>query len=363
MADWYEIDFMGVEADKSGDAIPLRYSINGQTYIHVVDAGFQGTGESVVRHIRRYYGSPTYIDHVIATHPDGDHTGGLRAVLEEFEIGRLWMLRPWNYAAELLPRFEHYRTVAGLAGRLREVYKNIAALEDIAVERGIAMCEPFQGERIGAFTVLAPARARYLDLVVASERTPEAVEETNRSGIGAGGLGMLIEHAARKVETFIRAAWGDEVFSPDETSAENEMSVVQYAMIGNSSIVLTADTGRVGLAEAADYAKTIGIPLPGVDRFQVPHHGSRRNVSSEVLDVWLGPRMSTRPDRETFTAICSSAKKDEAHPRKAVTRAFIHRGAKFIATEGRTICSYSGAPERPGWVSVGSDPYPEDQEE
>jgi hypothetical protein len=26
--------------------------------------------------------------------PDGDHANGLRAFLEEFEVGELWMLRP-----------------------------------------------------------------------------------------------------------------------------------------------------------------------------------------------------------------------------------------------------------------------------
>ena len=44
-----------------------------------------------------------------------------------------------------------------------------------------------------------------------------------------------------------------EVFSPNETSAENEMSIVQYANICGQRVVLTADAGRAALAEAADY--------------------------------------------------------------------------------------------------------------
>ena len=44
MNDFFEIDFLDVEAKKSGDAIPLRYSINGGARIHITDGGFQGTG-------------------------------------------------------------------------------------------------------------------------------------------------------------------------------------------------------------------------------------------------------------------------------------------------------------------------------
>ena len=41
MSDFYEIDFLDVETAKSGDAIALRYGINGVTQVHVVDADFR----------------------------------------------------------------------------------------------------------------------------------------------------------------------------------------------------------------------------------------------------------------------------------------------------------------------------------
>ncbi len=108
MADFFEIDFLDSASATSGDAIPLRYGRAGVTTIHVVDAGGPSAGEKVVAHIRTYYGNPSRIDRVIVTHPDGDHADGLRKVLEEFAVGELWMLRPWLYAEELLPRFSHF---------------------------------------------------------------------------------------------------------------------------------------------------------------------------------------------------------------------------------------------------------------
>ena len=102
MSDFYEIDFLNVESKKSGDAIPLRYRVNGITRIHITDGGFQDTGDKVVQHVNKYYDNPNTIDAVIVSHPDGDHAGGLRTVLETFNVSELWMLRPWLYADELI---------------------------------------------------------------------------------------------------------------------------------------------------------------------------------------------------------------------------------------------------------------------
>jgi hypothetical protein len=132
-----------------------------------------------------------------------------------------------------------------LIARLKEIYPNIAALEEIAEHHGIPIFEPFQGAKIGAFTVMAPTRSRYLDLIVQSERTPESVEEAKKGALTAADT--LLGKVAAKVVAFVKAAWGAEVFSPEDTSAENEMNVAQYANLCGKKILLTADTGRTGL--------------------------------------------------------------------------------------------------------------------
>ena len=349
MSDYFEIDFLDVDAKDSGDAIPLRYEIDGETRIHVTDGGFQKTGDKVVEHINKYYDDPDTIDAVIVSHPDGDHAGGLQTVLKEFEISELWMLRPWFYVYELIDRFAYYRNPGNLADKLKEIYSNIAELEEIAEENGISICEPFQGKKIGDFTVLAPTKNRYLDLIVESEKTPKAAKKT-----------------ASRVLSLAEAAWGEETFSTEGTTHENEMSVIQYANLCNHKILLTADAGCGALDEAADYAPVVGLSLPGIYRFQVPHHGSRRNLSTDILDRWLGDILpeSERPEEGTgsFTAIISASKEDEDHPRKVVIRACIHRGAKVFSTEGNDLRTSYNAPSR-DWVTAQALPYPEEQEE
>jgi beta-lactamase superfamily II metal-dependent hydrolase len=360
--DFFEIDFLAVETAKSGDAISLRYRLGGDTRIHVVDGGYADTGASLIQHIKSYYSGATHIDHVVLTHPDGDHANGLKVLLDsdELTIGTLWMNRPWLYAEELLPYFETYTSVERLRAKLRSVYSHTADLEDKAVAKGVTINEAFQGHQIGAFTVLAPTRARYLDLVLGSERTPERADKAD------GAFAAIFEgvlQTAKAAVSFIRSAWGEESFSPNGTSNENEMSIIQYAYLKNQRILLTGDAGREALAEAAEYAPWVGLALPGLDRVQVPHHGSRRNVSTELLDTWLGPKLSQQPalGAGTFSAFISSAKADVHHPRKSVVRAFQHRGANVYATEGASIRTQAGAPAR-NWTSVAPLEYPEEQE-
>jgi hypothetical protein len=359
MADFYEIDFLDVETKSSGDAISLRYELNGYEFIHVVDGGYATTGPKLEASIRKYYGNPEFIDHVVATLNDGDHARGLISILENFEVGALWMLRPWVYAEELLPRFARYTNVDNLRRALREAYANLAALEDVAIRRGIPIHEPFQGTNIGAFTVMAPTVERFLDLVVSSDKTPAAMEDRAFSD----ALTALFEKVASAVN-YVRAAWGAEAFPAEDTSNENEMSVVQYATLAGDKILLTGDTGRDGLREVIDYAPSVGLFLPGIDRFQVPHHGGRRNVNSELLNSLLGPVLDSADRGTHFQAFISSAKADEDHPRKVVVRAMIHRGGRVTTTEGKSFRTSSTlAPAREGWVTLPAEPYPEELED
>jgi beta-lactamase superfamily II metal-dependent hydrolase len=356
MADYFEIDFIPVHRRDSGDAISVRYQIGNSWDVHVVDGGFDSTTPMVAKHIRQHYGTD-FINRVVVTHPDQDHAEGVAGILEDFRIGELWMLKPWDYAEILLPHFARYDNADRLRQRLRDDYPYIATLEEIAIRRGINMYNPFQGANIGAFTVLAPSRERYLNLVLESERTPQ------RSIRSKGILSQVME-AVRPVVAFIKAGWGSEKFSSEPTSVENEMSVVQYAYIANRRILLTGDAGRDGMTEAADYLESRGVNLPGIDRFQVPHHGGRRNLSTEILDRWVGPRLqlAVREGDELFTAMISSAKEDPEHPRKAVVRALHHRGAKIVTTENGPFRTGQNAPDRAGWVAMKQLPYPDEQE-
>jgi hypothetical protein len=281
MGDYFEVDFLQVNSARSGDAIAARYQ-SGQTWtVHVVDGGYTSTAPLMAAHIRSRYGT-NRIHHMVVTHPDQDHAEGLAALAEEFEVDCLWMLRPWTYSSFLLPYFARYSSAESLSQRLRSEFPYIDTLEKVANRRRITIREPFQGETIGAFKVLAPSPGRYLQLVIDSDKTPQPTQ-------GIGILSGMLADMAKPIVRFIKSGWGSERFSTDDTSTENEMSVVQYATFKGRSVVLTGDAGRAAMTEAADYAPQAGLQLPGVTDFQAPHHGGRRNVNSQILDRWLGP--------------------------------------------------------------------------
>jgi Metallo-beta-lactamase superfamily len=215
MADYFEIDFLDVETRKSGDAITIRYGVDGQQMIHVVDGGFDAMTQRIIDHIITHYGNLP-INHVVVTHPDGDHVCGLRGVVEQCNVGTLWMLRPWLYAEALLPYFPTYNSAGRLVSRLRQLYPYIADLERIALGKGIPIMEPFQGARIGAFTVLAPTPGRYFQCLLRSEKTPEVTIEADDV---LSGLLSRLAQIGRTLVNFARGAWGYEVFSAEETSA------------------------------------------------------------------------------------------------------------------------------------------------
>lgn len=358
MADFFELDFLNTGTDRSGDAIAVRYQIGDQYRIHLIDGGFQDTSQIILDHLEKHYDKSEYIDYVSVTHNDGDHTGGLRKILEDKNVGQLWMIRPWLYSEQLLTRFKRFTSAEGLSKRLKEIYPNLAALEEIANRRGIRIMEPFQGSQIGAFHVLSPSTQHYFDLIVNSEQTPESYEDKDLS------LGELLVKELGKIKKFMKGDWGFESFSPNETSHENEMSIVHYANLLDNKILLTGDAGRRSLMLAANFAETQGIQLPGLNIIQIPHHGSRRNVSSEVLDKWLGKKALFKPSDDamnTFAVACC-AEKDKLHPRKSVERAFMHRFAKVSTTEDDHYCIFKGVSARQGWGRGKDREYPAEYE-
>lgn len=60
---------------------------NGETML--IDAGVYDTGAVVANYIKNL--GYTRIDYLVATHPHSDHIGGIRTVLNQFEVGNVYM--------------------------------------------------------------------------------------------------------------------------------------------------------------------------------------------------------------------------------------------------------------------------------
>ena len=352
----YEIDFLPV-GDSNGDAICVRYgdAINGYR-IHVIDGGYTDTGQTIIDHIAQYYDNPSFIDNVVLSHADNDHVSGLLAVVRHFNVGALWMNRPWLYAREIVDAFHGNYSVEGLQKDIRAAYPLLAELEEIAIQKGIPIYEAFTGVQIGAFTVLAPSRERYLNLIPMFSRTPVSYVKPIKVPL----WDKVVEVAKALVSYF--ETWDNEKLEehPPACTAANESSVVQIAQFGDKTALFTADVGPIGLDAAADYAGSVGL-LRSPRFVQIPHHGSRRNVTPSVLDRWLGQPVAEGQKRGT--AFCSVGLNQHKYPRRKVQNAFLRRGYGVISTRESWKCHYDVKPNRTGMIEVTSAPFESHYEE
>lgn len=357
--DFIEIDFLDVETASSGDAITIRSARNGVQKIAVVDGGYADCSQKIIDLIENFYGDVQSIQDVVLTHPDGDHAAGLKGVLEHFTVEKLWMNRPWSFVDELLPHYPTYKDRDRLISRLKKKYPHVRDLEQIANDKGVPIFDVFQGSTIGHFTVMAPSKNRFLSLVLKDDDKAEEEAETFSETFAK----LRLVELAKSAINFVASAWGDENLPVKDTSPRNEMSVIQYADFGGEAFLLTGDAGREALEEAIEYAPFVGLTLPGIHHFQVPHHGSRRNVHTDLLDRLLGAKKDARLSDAQFTALICSAEMDKHHPKKAVVRAMIHRGAVVATTEGTNIRTGWNPPPRTGYVPVTGLEYPDEQED
>ena len=312
------VDFLPV-GDSNGDAIVIKYGEGDTFYLQVVDGGYAQIGEEMIAHIETHYGKGVVITDMVVSHADNDHAKGLIPVYKHFQVANLWMNRPWLYAQEVLDQFHGNWSLEGWIKEVRDKHEYLVELETLARARGMEPKEVFQGAQIGPFHVLAPSRERYITLIPDLDKTPPPYKSET------AGLGRGLFELAKNVLNAIKETMDVETLDPNPpaTSASNETSVVQLGIYDGRKILLTADVGPAGLTEAALYAHSRGI-LSAPDMIQIPHQGSRRNVTPAVLDAWLGEPNGGNPRRGA--ALVMVGKNKTEHPRKKVKNAFIRRG-------------------------------------
>lgn len=354
----YEIDFLGLnEKTDDADAIALRWR-NGDSFIvGVVDGGFAKHGDAMVDHLNKYYfddivfDEDKIVDFVVCSHPDQDHASGLKKILENFQVKALYMNRSWEHIDALYDKVSDGRiTKKSLKEHLKNTYKYVAEIEEIAIEKNIPIYDVFEGCWIeGKIEVLSPSREFYLNMIVEDNRTPLS-EDSNLNVVNAV---QYILEKAQKLINWISEAWDTENLREDETTTPiNETSTVLLGHMDEEIFLLTGDAGIRGLNNAMDYAENNGVEIKkDVKIYQIPHHGGRHNVSTTLLDRMLGEKVKQGTTSNKFAYVMAG--KDSDHPKKVVTNAYIRRGLKIYEAKGNTIHHYMGdMPDRHGWSSA-----------
>jgi hypothetical protein len=211
----------------------------------------------------------------------------------ELTVRQLWIHAPFNHAEPILPLFRSRRwQVENLVDALHRAYPLVQETIELAWAQGTQVFEPFQGAKIGPFTVLSPTRQMYEGLLPQFRDTPPPDQQLLQSrGHWLQGIGR---RTSRAIYRIVPEDWVTEALREGGiTAAENESSVVLYGDLGAGGMLLTGDVGLRAPATAASYAEANGLPLgdalfsiPGAPSWQSeqhlafhaePHHRSTRS--------------------------------------------------------------------------------------
>ncbi len=319
----FEIDMLDVS---NGDAFVLRHvnDRNGQEWVAVIDGGqTDDDGELVVQHVRRYT-AKRGIDDLICTHPDGDHIGGLFRVVKGCPVGRAWVHDPTRHIdlSRLTARLKRMPApYASAAAKITRSMDQCCSFLQLLDRHGVRRYEPFAGQSAGYLQVLGPRQDYYEQLLAQFEDLE----------------GVFVEDE-RQEPVYLSLAESEEALNEDDTtSAENNSSVISGFEIDGRIYLFTGDAGVQALWQALD-----DYGVGRVNWLDVPHHGSKHNLSSDLLDRLL-------PDMAFI-----SARGTRKHPSRAVVNALKRRGCRCYSTHNNGCMrhQYGNAPYRPGWVTA-----------
>jgi beta-lactamase superfamily II metal-dependent hydrolase len=318
----FDIDMIAVS---NGDAIVVRHDdpLTGAEWVGLVDGGqTDDDGEKVVQHVLAFTRSRK-IDDLICTHPDSDHIGGLPRVVKRIPVGRAWIHDPGQHIDfDMLKRSLMSRTWLSPA---RKIYKSMTQCSDfLSLIDGyqIPRMEPFAGRQAGPFQFLGPTEWYYQELLRQFQDLDGVFIEEERSEV------------TKSDESYRETMDPDSVINEDNTtSAENNSSVISRIVLDGYAYLFTGDAGVPALERALAYGGAGNVRW-----LDVPHHGSKHNICSSLLDR-LRPQVAY-----------ISAKGTRKHPSRAVINALKRRGCTCYGTfQTGTVSHGDSGLARPGW--------------
>lgn len=325
-----------------GDSLILEYGTAQAPRYILIDGGPPGVYEDdlrpVLQGIADRGGS---LDFMVLSHVDDDHVVGLLALLAEIQqqrdggapetigIGEIWHNTfSQTLGGEIEARFQAFMGAAApVRGTMRaadRTMRDIAKgdeLTHVADALDIPINEQFDPSYLVSLGLTnEPVDRENLRLwIVAPNRT-------NLQNLRAEWLEWLEEQEDRVLVRGLEEA--ERAASRADTRVPNLSSIMFLAVADGKSMLLTGDgrgdhllegLGQAGLLDAGGRLH--------VDILKLPHHGSRHNISKEVLQAITADRYVvsasgrySHPSRQTLEWIAEVAREQGRQVEIAVTR-------------------------------------------
>ena len=272
----------------------------------LIDAGRAGTHKEVLRRIDAI-SRPVHFELIVITHVDLDHIGGVLKMLAmkkpPLTVGDIWFngRRHLDEGAPVLRGPLQGEEMTSILERLKLPWNEAFCPADITPRSPHAVALSADGRHPQktlpggmALTILSPSREKLQRLIPLWDEEVSKWRERGRLRIDDQGLGAGETGKRLRFETLVSAP-----FTPDD-SPFNGSSIAMLAEFDGKRALLGADAHPDLLLEGV---RTIS-PAPGgrlrVDAFKLPHHGSRRNLSREIIEAVECPRFLVSTDSRRF---------------------------------------------------------------
>jgi beta-lactamase superfamily II metal-dependent hydrolase len=308
--DGIEIDMLGI-----GDSDCLLVSFwNGLSATRVlIDGGDAGDYWRVRSFL--YARGVTHLNAVIVTHLHDRHSAGLLPLINDrsVTIDKAFVPVPQDHLQMSLVE-EALKTAAGTteAAAIEKSLQNSAKLIKALDARGIIISEPFQGNLVESLVIVGPSQEYYEELIRHFEDA-DAIKAVDQANVSQSVAQTIDDYLVEK-------NLNDPVLLENpQTTPENNSSVILGTIFGDDKYLFTSDSGVPALKHAI-----AAFDLKNLCWMQIPHHGSRRNISAELIDHF------------TPAGAWLSAASDTKHRQLAVVNAFKKVGAQVFNTHHPT---------------------------
>lgn len=276
----------------------------GSDFVTIIDGGNPKDAETIIKHyedfIKPNIPATTPIL-IINTHPHLDHIGGLIDLVHYFknQIARFYYNDPTEYIEEA-KRKEIKNLSESFMYSNKRVTKLFASLQDsnkltdVLKQYGITKLSAFSDSKLdhSLFEFVGPSKEFYLEQLGYFTNIDEL--KTYKSNIQP-------ENEINEVQEGLNSC--DILDEKNDTSAENLTSVLtKFIDSSGRKYLFTADSG----VDSFESSESNGFDIRNLHICQLPHHGSRRNISTN----WVS---NFNPNQ--FWVSANGSKK---HPRKAV---------------------------------------------
>lgn len=277
-----EIDILPASSEnKGGDSALIRigqfnYSQSpNQQFVILIDGGYKENTTRIKDYLTSHYQTNT-IDLAIITHPDMDHISGFVDILTDTDI-KIKSTRihdPWNHTTHIFNKtIDGRRTINSLNNKFEDTLKQLSSVLD---NLGSKNKEPFPiGKVIDHVNlyILGPDKKYYRELLY---KFPGMEGENTNNSIPTNIYEDKTVDYTEELNHFLD--------SP-QTSAKNNSSIITLLHdYSNQPVALfTGDAGVEAIEKALDYADNNYLTYKGVYLFQIPHHGSNKNINENII--------------------------------------------------------------------------------